>query len=447
MGGYRGWFTFVILLHAAIWVVMTYNAPGQLFDTCAKRADTCCTWDYWRVMGGQAFGLLPIGFAYWAMWHVTAGVNFWIGFVIALLGIVWHSVQGISFISDAIDCDGTTWCGGCTDRGPGDPDTDPVWILNWVLIWVCAIFCLIYLILLGVLRSRTEFGLFWWMASSTRTNGNVGLVPSPLGYGSQNPSDQAILQSPQFKLQVFLRGIRTFGTIIAFAHMCVLVVMAWNYSNLLIDQCVIREFHWEYIRIMGNSLGVVGLFAGYWILYHVSFGVWFWEAGIGCVLALAWHTVLFFFYVHDVQNCDSVIFCTGCKTPGHVDWPFTVNMTLCGCCMLANLIYIVVIFILRQRVDWALWVEMASETNYDPTSSQIVTPAGGLMSGQPSWMNQGNPAFSGGYVKMTQSDMNGASAAEAVPLTAASAAVIGSGGAGKKRDMLIQSPLFDPKID
>ncbi len=130
------------------------------------------------------------------MFHVTFGIYFWFGFFAALIFMIWHVVCGIWYIVWQIDCDGEPQCFGCSGRSPSLPNAvDTLWIANWVFVWVFAIINFAYLWIIGVLRSRTEFGLFWWAATEMKTNGNVGMVPSPLSPFASSPTAPGAAQS------------------------------------------------------------------------------------------------------------------------------------------------------------------------------------------------------------------------------------------------------------
>jgi len=406
LGRYRFWMTAFILFAGAVWAVWAYNSACLVFDTCTKRADQGSI-EYWLIWG-NAFGLLSIAFAYWCMWHVTFGIYFWIGFLFALIFMLWHGVCGIWYISWQIDCGGIAPCFGCTDRSPTDADVDPLWIVNWVLVWFLAAINFAFMWILGTLRSRTEFGLFWWMASETRTNGNIATMPNPLTPWASPPGAPGAAQSPSHHFQMFLARFRFLATIISFLHLCCMAVIAWNFGNLLMDVCAHRAFSWDYLRLYGVVIGIVGLFAGYWILWHLIFGFWYITAFVLCLLSAAWHFIEFIFIIIDNSNCTSTSWCSGCSASSTPEWPFILYWALLGTMFLCNIAYLVLIVILRQHADWQVYIEAAMSPN-DQTQAQIIRPST-MGSNLPAWLGgYGYPGVSSGspmYVQVAQNNIN-----------------------------------------
>jgi hypothetical protein len=163
----RFWTTTWVVLHFAVWVVFAYTSGGLQFEICTDRAKS---WDYWHIWG-NAFGLLAPAIVYWTLWHITYvvstilvsipnlrfnrfGVYFWFGFIGTLGFGVYHGVCAIFYISDQINCAGTPSCFGCANL-----PTDTFWIVNWVFVGVMCVMCFLECFMLGMLRSKTEFGL------------------------------------------------------------------------------------------------------------------------------------------------------------------------------------------------------------------------------------------------------------------------------------------------
>ena len=387
LGRYRFWLFVAALLHATLWLCWAYNSASLLFDTANQRATT---WIYWSIWG-NAFGLLSTFAVVWQLYHYAFAGYFWITFIVSLALFVFHAACTIYYGSPYDDCSTTSICFGCNST-INNTVVDSAFIINWVFVALLALFNLFYMFILGSLRARTEFAVYWQAAAEMRTNGNVALVPSPLSpLINQAPTAPGAAASAAFQFQLYLARFRFWATLPVVLHLCALVILAWNFGNLFVDVCNERAFSWEYVQLYGSVLGVFSLFAFYWNLWHATFKGYYYIDWVVQVLTFFWELVCFFSYIGLVSNCSAHTPCSGTTGTADTDWPLRLHWAMVGVLMVWPIVYIVLSARSYNKAQTALFIEVSESSDYDATMREAVSP--GMQSADGGYPGVSAPGF------------------------------------------------------